>query len=179
MKVVVPSTKAAKRSGQAWKMAGLPAGLVLVCAAMSLATPQIATAFELVSKTDYVEDMNRYSQADHKPLKKRVTRSVGVGPTITVVKPSSVGTLKSPVDIVVDFIPLDNSPIDFSTLHVTYGWFGLDVTERLLQNAKRDKNRISATGAQLPEGSHKFHVSITDAQGRSTESDIAVVVKDP
>lgn len=85
------------------------------------------------------------------------------GPSIEVVKPEQNVDLRSPVSIIVRFIP-NGKEVDLSSLKVeVLKFLTIDITKRILPYASR--NGIQADNAILPAGEHKLRVTIRDVGG--------------
>lgn len=89
-----------------------------------------------------------------------------LGPEIGVVRPSEGDTFEAPVDIHITFEPTAGAEIDLSTLKITYGFLGIDITERVTENAEVNERGILSKGAMLPAGKHKLTVFVGDNLGR-------------
>lgn len=87
-------------------------------------------------------------------------------PAITIEVPESGAAYPAPVDIVIRFRSADDAAIDLSTLRITYGVLGIDVTERVVEHAEVSVDGIDARGAEMPIGKHRLTVSVADTLGR-------------
>lgn len=54
-----------------------------------------------------------------------------------------------------------------STFSATYGWLGLDITQRLLEHGVATPNGLSAANVELPAGDHRVTLSIADTAGKT------------
>lgn len=85
------------------------------------------------------------------------------GPTIEIVKPAQNVDLRSPVSVVVRFLP-NGKEVDLTSLKVeVLKFLTIDITDRILPYATRDG--IQADNAILPAGEHKLRVTIGDVGG--------------
>jgi hypothetical protein len=87
-------------------------------------------------------------------------------PTIKVEEPDTTKPIISPVTIRVSFHPEGNAKIDLNSFKVTYGFWEIDITGRILAHAKPSASGIFVKDAQLPAGHHKITVEIADDSGR-------------
>jgi len=74
--------------------------------------------------------------------------------------------LHPPLNIRVRFVPSEGSAINTTTFRATYGFLGIDITDRLLQHAKLDAQQLKADNVSIPAGDHKVTLTIADNQGR-------------
>jgi len=148
--------------------------LSTLLAVMAVSTTATAMDFVLVTPDEYQEAVDK----GENPYNDLVAKSVANGPQINVVSPTvSQGKLVSPVDIKVEFKAADAANIDMSSLKIFYLMFiKKDVTSRILESADMGKNSISAKGAKLPSGTHKFLVEISDSENRKASQKFVVEV---
>ena len=97
-------------------------------------------------------------------------------PAIDVEQPNPAKPIKSPVTIIVHFHAQDGAVINPSSIRVTYGWLGIDITSRVLQHAELTADGLSAANAQLPSGKHRVTISIKDSKGRQAVRDFDFTV---
>jgi hypothetical protein len=83
-----------------------------------------------------------------------------------VEQPDTAKPIKSPITIIVHFRAQDGAVINPSSIRVTYGWLGIDITRRVLEHAELTVDGLTATNAQLPSGKHSVTISIRDSRGR-------------
>lgn len=92
-----------------------------------------------------------------------VGNPLDAGPSIEVVKPEQNADLRSPVAIIVRFVP-NGKEVDLSSLKVeVLKFLTIDITKRVLPYATR--KGIQAENAILPAGEHKLRVTIGDVGG--------------
>lgn len=97
------------------------------------------------------------------------------GPVIEVITPQSGKPYKSPLQIIVRFIPKDGNEVDLSTLKVEYlKLFTIDLTPKVKPYATEDGIKISE--AKLPSGIHTIRVTIGDVRGAVTRQVFSVEV---
>jgi hypothetical protein len=90
----------------------------------------------------------------------------GDEPLIEVISPViKDGKVASPVSIEVRFKPAAGKAIDSSTFKVYYGAFKIDVTSRLLKTAKVSNAGFAIDKADIPAGSHRLVMRVSDDSG--------------
>lgn len=89
-----------------------------------------------------------------------------LAPKIIVNLPQEGDSYISPIDIDVSFISADDAQVVPDSLRIRYGAFGIDVTNRVVENATVGTTGIKSNGAELPPGRHSLTVSIKDTKGR-------------
>jgi hypothetical protein len=94
-------------------------------------------------------------------LNLRARGDVGA-PEIIVKSPSLDSPIKGPVNIDVEFVPGGDAPIDLSSFKVTYGFLGIDVTDRVKRYATITTNGVKADLPAMPKGQHNFELQISD-----------------
>jgi hypothetical protein len=87
-------------------------------------------------------------------------------PVISVDQPDTSKPVKTPVSIRIGFHPQGAATINLSSLRITYGFFAIPITDRILQHAQLTSTGLSADDAQLPSGHHKVTLQIADNLGR-------------
>ena len=87
-------------------------------------------------------------------------------PEIVLLKPLSLSNVTAPTDIELRIMPKSPAKIVWDSLRVLYGFFGLDVTDRLTEHAEVTSAGILARDAVLPAGSHRITIEITDDRQR-------------
>jgi hypothetical protein len=87
-------------------------------------------------------------------------------PTIAVEQPDETKPIKSPASIRISFQPHGTSAIELSSLRILYGFFGIEITSRILEHAKLTPSGLSATNAQVPSGHHRVTFEIADSLHR-------------
>jgi|TARA_B100001964_G_scaffold241183_1_gene312900 hypothetical protein len=89
------------------------------------------------------------------------------GPIIEVVAPERGKRYKSPLQIIIKFIPKEGKEIDLSTMKVQYlKLLTIDITQRVKPYAT--ENGINLPRARLPSGSHAIRLMIGDITGAIT-----------
>jgi hypothetical protein len=99
------------------------------------------------------------------------------GPLIELVNPQLLSqAVKSPARIELLFKPKDGA-VNLATFKVHYGKARFDITSRILKKAKLGANSVLIEEAELPEGEHRFAISIADVQGRMSSQEFMVRVQ--
>ncbi len=103
------------------------------------------------------------------------TRGISRGPTIKVNSPTPDVATTSPFDFRIVFVPRGDTKIDVDSVKVVYMKSPfVNLTPRL-RDAISDKG-IDFSKAEVPPGSHTIRVSVSDSEGRETNSVFTVVV---
>lgn len=102
-------------------------------------------------------------------------RGISRGPTIKVNSPTPDVATTSPFDFRIVFVPRGDTKIDVDSVKVVYMKSPfVNLTPRL-RDAISDKG-IDFSKAEVPPGSHTIRVSVSDSEGRETNSVFTVVV---
>lgn len=121
-----------------------------------------ADSYELVSETEYARSVEADTGDDE-----LIDRAPDpMAPSIEVKRPGEGSDYRAPIDIEVEFVPKGGANIDLDSLKITYGALGINVTERVTENARVTPEGILSEGAALPAGSHKLTIYISDSDGR-------------
>lgn len=89
--------------------------------------------------------------------------SLNTGPSIEVIRPEQNAVLRSPIPIVVRFVP-NGRDVNLSSLKVeVLKLWTIDITNRVLPYTTREG--INVENATLPSGEHKLRVTIGDVEG--------------
>lgn len=104
------------------------------------------------------------------------TASVPNCPLISLVKPGT-NFVKAPFDIVVSFAASDGARIDPASFKVLYGFFRMDITSRVMQQAKVSGDGVVISHANIPSGKHQLLLNVTDSMNRTGEAEIQIVVE--
>lgn len=118
--------------------------------------------YELISSDEYARTLDT---SDDDELFERAGDPLG--PEIEIRQPGEGEEFNAPVDIDIAFVPADGASIDLDSLKITYGSLGINVTDRVLENAEVSPDGIVSNGAMLPAGKHKLTVYISDNHGRT------------
>ena len=126
-----------------------------LCSFASAQTP----AVQLVTPEEVAQFKGDSSETLSIPLS-------GDDPLIEVISPViKDGKVASPVSIEVRFKSVTGKSIDSSTFKVFYGAFKLDVTSRLLKTAKVTNAGFAVEKANIPAGSHRLVMRVSDDSG--------------
>lgn len=147
------------------------AALGAVCLSFSVLA---ADALQLVTDADMARES--HLAATTKPVYEPKAFVPGA-PLIDVSSPKTEGTLKAPFPIHVAFKPQEGAEVVPGSFQALYGAFKFDITERITKKAKVTKEGIDVSEANIPAGSHKLTVRITDSQGRVGEKQVAFTVE--
>lgn len=109
-------------------------------------------------------------------ISKPASRSIIRGPVVKWVNPKNGIVVSSPFELKVLLEPREGIKIDPSSLGVTYLKSPLvDLTPRLQTSVT--PNGIELKQAIVPPGSHTIRLTIKDVEGRETNSQITIQVK--
>jgi hypothetical protein len=97
-------------------------------------------------------------------------------PRIVRVKPGE-GEVTSPFDIVFTFSPQDGAVIDPKSFRVLYGFFRMDITNRVAQQANISVGGVTISRANIPAGKHHLVLNVTDSKQRTGEAEFEIEVK--
>ena len=100
------------------------------------------------------------------------------GPKINVSSPSGF-SLNSPVDFDIKVEPRGGVKVDMASLRIEYklGPIWVNLTNRVMREAKVNGLRFSARGAELPSGRHALRLTVRDAEQRTTQAVVKFSVK--
>ena len=100
------------------------------------------------------------------------------GPTISVASPSGFA-LKSPVDFDIRVKPRGGVAVDMGSLRIEYklGPIWVNLTRRVMREARINGLRFSARGAELPPGNHALRLTVRDTLQRTTQALVKFSVK--
>lgn len=85
--------------------------------------------------------------------------------------------LKNPIDIVIRFIPETGTQANPDSLKILYGWMGIDITERIRNQARITTQGITAHGAELPTGDHTLTIQVADSKQRVGQTELTFSVR--
>lgn len=137
--------------------------LLLAASALTLPLPRAALAFQLVTPQEVAE----YNGDGERPRTRAFPNPEA--PVIEVVRPQEGQPLSAPVTIQLRFRPQAGAPINPASFQASYGAFGLDITQRLLQYARVDPGGMVLENVAIPAGSHRITLKVADAAGRTGE----------
>jgi hypothetical protein len=137
-----------------------------LAAALSSLSPIAAHAdvWGLVTEEEFNRDAE--FQKSERRLSAPPPPSPTGAPVITVREPDQSKPVRSPVTIRIAFRSQEGSRIDVRSFRATYGAIRIDITQRLLDNARLSETGLSAENAQLPSGHHMVTLAIADSMHR-------------
>ncbi len=100
------------------------------------------------------------------------------GPLIRVKAPSGFA-LRSPVDFDIRVEPRGGIGVDMGTLRIEYklGPVWVNLTRRVMREAKINGYHFLARGAELPPGNHSLRLTVHDQEARITQALVRFSVK--
>lgn len=130
-----------------------------LCSVASAQTASQSQGFQLVTADEVAQFKGDSLETLSIPLS-------GDDPLIEVISPViKDGKVTSPVSIEVRFKSVTGKVVDSSTFKVYYGAFKLDVTSRLLKTAKVTNAGFAVDKANIPAGSHRLVMRVSDDSG--------------
>ena len=128
-------------------------------------------AFDLVS----AQEMHA-SLAAGEPLTAK-SKPVAGAPEIEVVHPKLDAPVASPTPIQLMFVPAAASKVRPETFKVLYGRLRIDITQRLVNEARITAEGVTVKEASLPMGTHRLVLSVQDVQGREGSKSLDFEIK--
>ncbi len=135
-------------------------GLLSVCATLST-TGRRALAWVLITEDEFSNESKTLRPAE---VPSRAQPSGA--PAIEVLEPDTTKPIKSPVTIRIRFRSQPGAAINPATFRAKYGWLGIDITDRLIGNARVDASGVSADNAEIPAGQYMITLQVADNTGR-------------
>lgn len=133
-----------------------------------------AAGLVLVTK----EDVQAELQAGLKEPPRRRAVPVPGAPQIRVLQPVISGKpLQNPLRIELQFVSEPNVEIDPDSFRAFYGFLRIDLTERIVKNLRVQKSGLTVENAEIPPGSHRLFLRITDSKQRANETELRFVVE--
>lgn len=131
-----------------------------------------AQAFVLVTE----DEAKRYN-TDMGSVVAPMSVPANVIPAIEVVNPQIMaGPLPSPVSIELTF-RTDGAAIDMKSFQALYGALKLDITDRIMEKAKVTASGLKIDNAQIPKGTHRLFLAVSDVKGRRTDRELRIQVQ--
>ena len=94
-------------------------------------------------------------------------------PVIELVTPDNLANpIKNPFVMEITFVPKNGSIVDFSTFKVFYGAFKIDITDRLMKQARRTETGLKLDNVSVPSGSHSITLTVKDKEQHTVEKQI-------
>jgi hypothetical protein len=119
-----------------------------------------ADAWPLVTR----HQLHRERAAPHRHTGPAPSRSGA--PTITIEEPDITRPVRLPANIHIRFHAAAGARILVNSLHVRYGFLGIDITRRILAYARPTPSGMFVKHAELPTGRHRVTIQIADNRGR-------------
>jgi hypothetical protein len=148
--------------------------LTFMCSVAALAVSTSAFAFDLVSQSEFLS-----SSEQEKLTPTFSTRSIlgRTDPAIDIRSPSLAAPVKAPVSIDLRFLASGAAKINWESLKILYGAFKLDITDRVKKEAKFLPDGIQIASANLPSGSHKLLIQVSNTEGKQAEREVRFTVE--
>ena len=162
-----PSSKMPFRRAGSWALAW--GGVFCLAGVLMLATP--AGAVQLVTDAEAALPPNNVPRP---PALQG--RNLSRLPKIEVLSPSqNAGAVQSPLTLKVRLQAFGGAKIDPDTVVVTYEKTPLiNITQRIMPFVNADG--INIPDAQVPAGTHDFHIEVTDSAGHVGKTDFVIQV---
>ena len=106
-----------------------------------------------------------------------LNRANALAPRIEVLEPRLGAITTPPFDVRVIAHPREGLAIDRSSIRVRYGFFRIDVTQRMLSLGRWEGNEFIVSRAQAPAGTHWFYVTVADSAHQAANVDVKVVIR--
>jgi hypothetical protein len=97
-------------------------------------------------------------------------------PKIDILQPDILAEIKAPFPIEVGFRGQPGVGFDLKSLRIAYGFFGVDITDRVLREAVIGDNGFHIEEADIPSGRHRIAITINDHRGARASLDFRFVV---
>ena len=133
--------------------------IVLVALIALLAVPAVAQPYELITPDE--------DARDRAAPKVPGPPDLPAPPVIELVRPDISQAVQNPVSIELRFNAVGGPAIDMATFRVTYGWLGINITNRILEHATHQSDGLVANNVSLPAGDHSVTVSIANTAGKT------------
>jgi hypothetical protein len=133
---------------------------VFLWAALIPLFPRTSVALESKTWTLLTED--EFGRENSRPHVEQPILAEATGPTILVERPDENKKVKSPVSVQISFRPHADAKIDKASLKVTYGFFGFDITKRIVEHAVLTESGLTADNAEIPPGKHSVTIEISE-----------------
>ena len=127
-----------------------------------------AAAWIFVTKEEFERDKAAPHLDETQPLSRsmRPISKLPDAPVIEIAQPNASKPIKPPVTIRVTFRPKEGASIDLSSFRATYGWLGVDITNRILEHAHVSASGLLANNADVPAGHHRVTLQVADNMHR-------------
>jgi hypothetical protein len=145
-----------------------------VIALASVGVSESALAFELVTPAEVQREVIEGATAA--PRFRVRANPDKDAPVIDVVAPARLSGLKTPFPVELRFSSGPGAQIDPNSFKVTYGFLGIDLTDRIRKSAVVTPQGIRAENVEIPTGQHRLTVRIADSVQRTSEREIKLSV---
>jgi len=159
---------------------GAAAGALLALAGPAFAGEQGLQATSLVSDAEAQASAKAFAVHPGGPAAEKgltLGKSNPTAPTIEVLEPQMDSATNPPFDVRVVAHPHEGLAIDHSSIRVRYGFFRIDVTQRMLALGHWQGNEFIVNHANAPAGTHWFYVTLADTARQEANVAVKVVVK--
>ena len=94
-------------------------------------------------------------------------------PVIELATPDNLSNpIKNPFVMEIFFVAQNGSTVDFSTFKAFYGAFKIDITDRLMKQARRTETGLKLDNVSVPSGSHSITLTVKDKEQHTVEKQI-------
>ncbi|WP_421849621.1 hypothetical protein [Novosphingobium sp.] len=159
---------------------GVAAGTLLALTGPAFAEQMGGAAGSLVSDAEATASAKAFAAHPGGPAAEKglnLGKSNPMAPTIEVLEPHVDAATNPPFDVRVVAHPHDGLAIDHNSIRVRYGFFRIDVTQRMLALGHWQGNEFIVNHANAPAGTHWFYVSLADTARQEANVAVKVVVK--
>ncbi len=126
-------------------------------------------SFLLITEDEYLEQLKHKGKTSSKGMFFSASKNA---PKIVIdFPPLSTGVI-SPTNIQVKFKAAGDASIVADLLKVLYGFFSLDITDRIKKHATISSSGLIANNVELPKGEHTITIRIKDTKDREAEKDV-------
>lgn len=158
-------------SFSAMKLPSCTLGVVLLTALLPVSAEEWVSASEVLREAEY-----QARSPEARPRTRALSKEDPEAPLIEVIRPNPLNNLKQPFPVELRFTARSGAPIDPKSLKVSYGFMGLDLTERIRKSATVTPEGLRAENVEIPKGEHRLTVRVADARGLVGERDIRIKV---
>lgn len=156
-------------------------GALLVVSALASAQARDRAAARLVTESEAAASAKAFAAHPEGPAvaenRLNYAGANPLAPTIEVVEPRVDGATNPPFNVRVVAHPREGLAIDRNSIRIRYGFFRIDVTQRMLALGHWRGNEFVVNHASAPAGTHWFYVTLADTDHREANVAIKVVVK--
>lgn len=103
--------------------------------------------------------------------------NTGLAPVLDVLAPKAGLPAKPPFDVRVVARPPEGLAIDRSSIRIRYGFFKIDITQRMLALGHWEGNEFVVHQAKAPAGTHWFYVTLADTAHHQATVSLRVVIQ--